>query len=136
VVPETAILVIGHDHRHAIPLGALPYPAEQFNNMQVAANDVRKAGMLAKATHWFVEGNLRQISLLEVPQKIIAVLEMLELGVSIVPASMMQVRVIDCAEILADGWPSPLLESSSQSGSIIKGVITRPLLRRSAGGQT
>src|SRR5262245_52893432 len=76
VIPEAAILVIGHDHRHPLPLRALAQPLKYLGDVIIAPHQVGISWMLCQDTDRLVEGDVGQRAGIDIAQEILAVLEM------------------------------------------------------------
>src|SRR6202049_4231341 len=62
VVPESPVLVVGHDDRGRCPKRACLDPGDQLRDMNIARQDIGVAGVLVKAALWLVERYLWQLA--------------------------------------------------------------------------
>ena len=77
MVPEAAILVVGDDDRGARPQRARLDPGDQAGDVDVAREHIGVTRMLVVGPLRLVEGNLRQIALVDCGDEVGIVLEML-----------------------------------------------------------
>src|SRR5438132_578219 len=60
VIPETAVLVVGDDHRHLRPLRARAQARKHVGDVLIAPGEIGVAGMLIDAAGRLVEGDRGQ----------------------------------------------------------------------------
>src|SRR6185436_19819461 len=77
VVPEAAVLVVGNDDGHPLPLGRFLQFQQEIIQVLVAARHVRIARMLVQPAHRLVERDLRQRALVDGGGEVVVVLEVL-----------------------------------------------------------
>ena len=77
MVPEAAILVVGDEDRGARPQRARLDPGDQAGDVDVAREHIGVTRMLVVGPLRLVEGNLRQIALVDCGDEVDIVLEML-----------------------------------------------------------